>query len=278
MKQKTDKIDAKKLSEYYSKDLLHVTSIPDEIDEAVRDSLRSKLFVKSTLTKVKNHILAMCRRLGINYRMETDKKSHWTTHHLAWLTGRISKLKNKITIKNFRILFKQFEDLNSSIGLYENEIEAISCEERYKDKVNTLLAFKGVKKESALTLITELGDIKRFDHPKRITSYAGFDLVEYSSGGKERKSGISKMGNSNIRKIAVSAVQYSIRSPVAGVELRRRRKNCNAKVLQIASKCDARLHKKGSRMLYAGKPIMKIQVACAREFLGFIWEALNEAA
>ena len=78
------------------------------------------------------------------------------------------------------------------------------------------------------------------------------------------------MGNSNIRKIAVSAVQYSIRSPVAGAELRRRRKNCNAKILQIASKRDARLHKKGSRMLYAGKPIMKIQVACAREFLGFI--------
>ena len=62
MKQKTDKIDAKKLSEYYSKDLLHVIAIPDETDEAVRDLLRSKLFVKSTLTKVKNHTLAMCRR------------------------------------------------------------------------------------------------------------------------------------------------------------------------------------------------------------------------
>ncbi len=31
-------------------------------------------------------------------------------------------------------------------------------------------------------------------------------------------------------------------------------------------------------LLYAGKPINKIKVACAREMLGFVWESLRVAA
>ena len=141
-----------------------------------------------------------------------------------------------------------------------------------------LSAFKGVKTTTALTLLTELGDIRRFDHPKRITSYAGFDIVEYSSGGNSKRYGISKLGNPNIRKAAVDAVKFAIRSPIAGKAVRDRRKGLDPEIARIASKCSSRLYKKGSHLLHCGKPKKKIQVACAREFLGFVWEALPKAA
>ena len=129
-----------------------------------------------------------------------------------------------------------------------------------------------------MTLISELGDIRRFDHPRRITSYAGFDLAEYSSGGKSKRYGITKCGNPHLRRAAVDAVKFAIRSPTAGPIVRKRREGIDVETARIVSKCSQRLYKKGSRMKHAGKPPKKVQVACAREFLGFVWEALQKAS
>ena len=58
-----------------------------------------------------------------------------------------------------------------------------------------------------MTVITEIQDIRRFPHPKKLVSYLGFDIAEYSSGGKEKKYGITKMGNSRVRKRPVESCQ-----------------------------------------------------------------------
>jgi transposase len=278
VRQKTDKLDSKKLAMYYAKGLLTFIYIPDETDEAVRDLLRSKRCLIELQTTIKNHINSLCRRLGLDYRQETDKKTRWTKHHLEWLSAKVSKLKQDSAKLNFRILLKQFEDTTANIELYDSEIDHIGELPRYEKKVAILSAFKGVKTATALTLITELGDIRRFDHPRRVTSYAGFDLVEYSSGGTEKRFGISKFGNPNIRRAAVDAVKFTIRSPKAGADVTKRRKGLDPETAKIASRCSSRLYKKGTPLLYAGKPTKKVQVACAREFLGFVWEALQKAA
>lgn len=75
-RQKTDCIDSIKLAKFYAKGLLTFIYIPDEEDEAVRDMLRSRRFLTTQQTKVKNHILAMCRRLEWNYKEETGMKTH----------------------------------------------------------------------------------------------------------------------------------------------------------------------------------------------------------
>jgi len=278
VRQKTDKLDSRKLAEYYAKGLLTFIYIPNEEDEAVRDMLRSKLFLTEQQTMIKNHINGLCRRLGLNYKQQTEKKSRWTRHHLEWLYSKTNKLKQHSAKFTFQILLKQFEDVNKNIELFDLEIENQAEAPRFAKKVKVLAAFKGVKSTTALTLITELGDIRRFDHPKRVTSYAGFDIVEYSLGGKQKRFSISKLGNSNIRKAAVDAVKFAIRSPNLGTAVRERRKNIDPMTAKIASKCSSRLYKKGCRMLFNGKPTKKIQVACAREFLGFVWEALQKAS
>ena len=97
-----------------------------------------------------------------------------------------------------------------------------------------------------MILITELGDIRRFSHPKKLTSYAGLDIREYSSGGQQRKYSITKLGNKFIRKILTEAAQ-----------------NYN------------RIHKRGKHLWHRGIAVNKVKTACAREMLGFIWESLN---
>ena len=277
-RQKTDRIDSIKLAKFYAKGLLTFIYIPDEEDEAVRDMLRSRRFLTTQQTKVKNHILAMCRRLGWNYKEETGMKTHWHKHHLQWLSAKINKTQIPAKKVSFKILLKQYEDVTKNIDLFDTEIMHVSQTPKYEKKVKALTSFKGVKENTALTIISELGDIRRFDHPKRIPSYAGFDIVEYSSGGHQKQYNISKQGNPFLRRAAVDAAKYALKSPAAGADVTKRRKETSVDIAKIASKCSARLYKKGSKMLYAGKPNKKIHVACAREFLGFVWETLNKVS
>src|ERR1041385_4086670 len=65
---KTDRVDARKLVEYYKKELLSVVSVPDADDEMVRSLCRSRMFLTKQLKMLRKHILSSCRQYGLHYR------------------------------------------------------------------------------------------------------------------------------------------------------------------------------------------------------------------
>jgi transposase len=273
-KVKTDRIDGGKLAKLFANDLLTTIYIPDEEDERVRDLIRSRNFMVNLRKKLKRHILAQCRRYNLNYRLETKGRNHWTVMHLDWMIKIVNKMP-KILQTSFRLSLFQLESMNQTINEYDEAIEIISEEEMYKIKKEALVCFRGVSTLNAMTLITELGDIRRFRHPGNLTSYCGLDICEYSSGGKEKKLGITKMGNKHVRTVAIEACQnVSSASPISR-RLRKSRENQSLEVIAIADRCMKRLKKKSIKMMHAGKHTNIIKVACAREFLCFIWAALN---
>jgi hypothetical protein len=113
------------LARFYAKGLLTFIYVPDESDEAVRDLLRSRRFLIEQQTMIRNHTSALCRRLGLDYHQQTQKKTKWTVHHMNWLQAQIGKLANAAAKVNFRILLKQYEDVSKNIDLYDSEIEHI---------------------------------------------------------------------------------------------------------------------------------------------------------
>jgi transposase len=274
---KTDRLDARKLAQYYANDLLTPVYVPTEEDEHDRDLLRSRSFLVDQRKILKRHILSACRRNNLNYMSETGGKHHWTPTHERWLIDKINKLSGAMKI-NLEILYRQYEKLSEGIAEFDKEIEKIADKEKYISKKNALNCFRGIDTLTAMTLITEIGDIKRFKHPKQLTSYCGLDISEYSSGGKERKQGITKMGNYRIRTSLVESCQRLDRAYTLSKRLKNHREGQDIKIIDIADRCTTRLRKKSNRMLDAGKPRNKVKVACAREFLGFIWEALTVAA
>ena len=63
---------------------------------------------------------------------------------------------------------------------------------RYEKPVRALTCDKGIKNLFALTMITEIGDVKRFAHPRKLVSWMGMDIREYASGGKSHRYGITR--------------------------------------------------------------------------------------
>lgn len=281
---KTDRIDARKLAQYYKKEMLTIVGVPDAELEIVRSVCRSRMFLTKQIKQLKKHILATCRQYGIHYRGSEVTQSkgkvlaYFTTTHTSWLNIEINKSDSELLKFNLKMLLNQMEQVQHQIDFVDEEIKKISEQEKYLKQVQSLVCYRGISTLTAMVFITEIGDVKRFKHPSQLVSYVGFDLREYSSGGRERKYGISKMGNSRMRWLATEASQRAHKQPVVSKPLKYRREDIDPKFIEVADRCMKRLYKKSTHLVLAGKPINKVKVACAREMLCFVWESLNKAA
>jgi transposase len=277
-KVKTDKLDSMKLAKFFLRGLLTTVAVPDEELEGDRDLMRSRNFLQGEIRAVKNHLNSYGKRFGWNYQQETGLKGYWTKTHWIWFERKVAALNIASARTAMQHLISILNALMASLGKFDQDIESLANSGKYKRQTTAIKAIRGIDTQSAMAIISEIGDIRRFDHPKRLTSYAGLDIIEHSSGGKERKFGISKMGNVHLRRTLVESCQFALQPPRISKKLAERRQGMNVDEITIADKCMHRLHKKGTRLLFNNKPRNKVKTACAREMLGFIWELLMKVA
>ena len=274
---KTDRIDAADLAEFYANGLLTIVTAPDAELEQDRDLLRSRQRLIQQQGDLRRHILSLLRRNGLHYKAECDHKTHWRTHHYGWLARTIEGCSGSLQV-NLSLLLRQLKNLDEILATYGEEIEALAVTPRYQEPVKALTCYKGIKHLFALTMITEIGDVKRFAHPRQLVSWVGMDIREYASGGKSNRLGITRQGNRYLRTAFIEANQRGYRSVSISKDVKARRAKSPSEYVAIADRCLRRLNKKGNRLLLAGKHPNKVKVACAREMVGFVWESLNQAA
>ena len=274
---KTDRIDAIQLAQFYANGLMTFVAVPEIEQEQDRDLLRSRQKMIAHQRELRTHIQALLRRNGRHFRAETHYKSHWTKAHYFWLERAIEAASGSFKV-NLALLVRQLKGIDSLLAEYGQQIEALARTQRYEESVQALTCYKGIKNLFALTMITEIGDVKRFPHPRKLASWIGMDIREYSSGGKHNRFGITKQGNRYLRTAFVEANQRGYRTARISNDLKSRRKNTAPELIDIANRCLKRLNAKGNRLLIAGKHPNKVKVACAREMVGFVWESLNKVA
>jgi transposase len=137
--------------------------------------------------------------------------------------------------------------------------------------IEGLQALRGVAKLTAVTVVSELGEISRFSRAQQLMGYTGLVPSEHSSGEKTRRGSITKAGNAHLRRVLTEAA-WSYRSrPSVGAALRRRQADQSEVVKEIAWKAQHRLHAVYRRLLGKGKPSQKVVTAVGRQLVGFIW-------
>jgi transposase len=274
---KNDRIDSLRLAQGMYRQEFSYVATPSRDQEADRQMIRARSFLVSQRSDLKRHILSQCRLMGLDYKAETSAKEYWTLKHRNWLDTKIKTLPQSIHIA-FSCLLMNLENIESQLDTLEAEIDHISQKKDYKSTAEALCCFKGISQITAMTLITEIFDIKRFDHPRKLVAFSGLDIREYSSGGKQQQYGISKMGNRRLRTALVESCQKFATSKKPSKRKVAARAGADPRAIELANRCQERLYKKGHRLLAREKNRNKIKVACAREMIGFIWEAMNLAA
>ena len=132
-------------------------------------------------------------------------------------------------------------------------------------------AMRGVQFMTAVTMVAEAGDLRRFDHPRQLMAFLGLVPSERSTGETRHQGGITKTGNSSARKVLVEAAWTYRHSAGLGVDHQRRQKDLPEPVRDVAWKAQTRLCARFRRLLAKGKRNTVVVVAIAREIAAFLW-------
>ena len=137
--------------------------------------------------------------------------------------------------------------------------------------VHALMTMRGVDQLAATTLVAELGDFKRFAHPREFMGYLGLVPSEHTSGDKRRLGPITKSGNSHARRMLIEAAWNYRFPPRLTAALQKRQDQQPADIRAIAWRAQLRLSHRYRRLKARGVHHNKICVAIARELSGFLW-------
>jgi transposase len=140
-----------------------------------------------------------------------------------------------------------------------------------------LRCFRGIDTLTAIVILAELHDFRRFQSSRALMAYLGLVPGEDSSGEKQRRGRITRTGNALVRRLLVETAWHYQHRPGVGVTLTRRRKGQPGRVIAIADKAQQRLCRRFRRLMEQHKPAPKVAVAIARELAGFLWAALQPA-
>ena len=139
--------------------------------------------------------------------------------------------------------------------------------------VNRLQCCRGVPPHVAMVLITEIGDWRRCESPRRLMAYLGLVPREHSSGDRERRASLTKAGDSHCRHVLVQAAWAYRYQPKVGIALKARQRGQSPVVIAHAWKAQHRLHTLDQRLAFRTRPQLAV-VAVARELVGFLWAVM----
>lgn len=262
---KTDRRDATTLAALFRAGELTAIWVPDDAHEAMRDLARGRQAAMEGLRRARQQLLSFLLRHGRIY----PTKSHWTRGHRRWLAEqRFDHAAQQIV---FEELIQAVEQVRERRDRLAQQMIALLPSWSLREVVVALQALRGIAALSAITLVAEIGDFRRFANPRQLMAWLGLVPRERSSGATTARGAITKAGNGRARRLLIeSAWTYRLPARI-GRALLARSEALPEAVKAIAWKAQVRLCARYRRLQRAGKPTNVITVAVARELAAFVW-------
>lgn len=209
---KTDKVDSKKIAKGLKNGDLNFVYVPQIEQELDRQLLRSREQLIKDSTRIKNRIKSILKLHGIE-QPSTDKAGSWGKTFIKWLqqidfkstSGQLA-MHTQIDELNF------LQEKKKKIDL---AIKELSQTPSYNTNVKLLQSIPSVGLLTAMILLTEIGDINRFKRLDELCSYCGIVPNCHSSGDAEKTGGLSRRGNSTIKKVLIECAWIVIKKDPA---------------------------------------------------------------
>jgi len=270
-RRKCDKLDARKLAQYFESGLLTPIHIPTAEQESVRDLVRCRFVVRKDVTRAKHRVIKWLDRKGHIY-----PSGNWTQAHRDWIAQQEFPFAgDRLALHH---LVGNLASQESRLAEIDEEILKFSQQEPYREQVAILRGFRGVETLTAMVFITELGDIRRFPSPRQLMSYLGLVPALHQSGksGNTAK-GITKAGNAFVRHVMIQAAWNYFARPSLGKSLRDRQQGLPPWVIDKSWKAQKRLHGRLHHLADTRTKVVALP-AVARELACFLGSALVELA
>jgi transposase len=267
---KTDRSDARNLARLHRAGELVAVRVPSPAEEALRDLVRAREDLKSNRRIARQRIRSFLLRYGKRYPNGSDR---WSWRFEVW--ARALRFEQPAAQAAFAHLLGAYFVRDTQLAAVDAQIAELALAEPLASDVARLRAFRGIDTLSAVTLLTEICDFRRFGSAGSFMAFTGLVPSEHSSGQSRHQGSITKSGNSHLRRVLVEAAWAYRHAPAVRGGLRARQIGQSPEVLAYSWAAQCRLHAT-YRRLAAKKGPNKAVVAVARELSGFVWGAMTD--
>jgi transposase len=182
-----------------------ITAILDEYFPEITEVFKTVLTGKAARQVLKScPFPSLILELGVDGVLEEIKKAVKKTVGYQKVKQLIQAAEESVGVdygiqsSKFRLrqLVDELEMIEKQLSEIEETMEKLLYATGYAEQ---LLSIKGVGVVTAARFLGEVGDPLRFDNARQISNYAGYNLVEDSSGKSKSGTVISKRGRSRLR-------------------------------------------------------------------------------
>jgi transposase len=175
-----------------------------------RSLVRTRSSLVRDMTRTKNRIKSFLSFYGIEFPDQFSKShTHWSKRFNLWLET-ISGVENSGK-DSLNALLDESKNLRASILDITKKIKALSKSDTYKENETLLRTVPGIGLLTAMTILVELDDIKRFRNNDKLASYVGLIPSTFSSGEKEKIGDITPRCNRTLRNALIESAWIASR-------------------------------------------------------------------
>ena len=202
---KTDARDAMLLARLLRLDEIVAVRVPTVVQESARDLVRAREDARGDLMRVRHRISKLLLRHGHVYY----GGAAWTGKHEAWLREiRFPGSERAGTSTAFEADLEALAvDRWPAENRLDEQIIALAAASEFTPVTRRLCCLRGISTLTGFALAVEIGDWSRFTGAS-IGSYLGLTPSETSTGQSRRQGGITKTGNSHVRRLLVEAAWH----------------------------------------------------------------------
>ena len=262
---KTDGRDSVQLAECSRAGQLSAVWIPDPADEAIRDLSRAREDAVNSRVQARHQLKGFLLRHDVRYTGKTS----WSLAYYRWLgTLNFGASAAQTAFTEYWLAVKSADE---RVDRLTKALVASVAGWRFEPVVGALQALRGVAAITAIGLVAEIGDLKRFSHPRKFMGYLGLVPSERSSGERTSRGSITKTGNAHARRLLTEAAwNYRFKARISREALARQ-EGLSESIQTTAWKAQLRLTQRFAALRDRGVQVNKACVAIARELAGFIW-------
>ena len=263
---KTDQRDAVRLARLLRAGELTSVWVPDDVHEAMRDLVRSRERAVDDLRRKRQAIGSLMLKHG---RIYPGKKT-WSMKYQRWLQcQRFELAAHQITLQELILAERHARE---RVERLTEAIEDLVQDWSLGGAVEALQTLRGVALIGAVTFLAEVGDVRRFSHPRQLMSYLGLVPSEFSTGQTVSRGGITKAGNAHVRRTLIEGTWSYRWAPRIGEKQLYHQRKVPPEINDIAWKAQTRLTRRYRQLIQRGKKSTVATTALARELVGFMWD------
>lgn len=261
---KTDAKDALLLAQLLQMGQITSVRVPTLTQEAARDLVRAREDVRGDLMRARHRVSKLLLRHGHVYYGGRA----WTGNHEAWL--RRIRFELPGTRAAYEADLEAVEFAVARRKRLDEEIAAMAADSEFTTTVRKLCCLRGVSTLTGFALAVEVGEWDRFTGSS-IGAYLGLVPSEYSSGQSRRQGGITKAGNTHVRRLLIEAAWHHKPRYTVGRVLQARWDQAPEAARVRGHAGNQRLHRRWDSYTARKKKHTVATTAIARELAGWCW-------